>query len=478
MSNLPHLLLRVVTVGLGVCAMLVVGCVDQKKEVAHYRKILDQTFPPTTAPTPAEQMTLQRAMALANQNNEQLGLSGEDYVQALIQKNRIVANFLPTVSFQPQFILADRPESGINNGAVAGISTGFRTSGSYIYQTQMPVVGNINVFRGFGDVSNLQAAEAVIAQRKDLLLDLQATITLNVAQTYYQILRSQASVAVLQSSLQLQQDRLAFVTQQFHNGLAIQLSVAQTRAQVDATRVELLQAQSDVRNGRSTLSLLIGTHETPNPLIDSFLVPENPATEPEFEQEAMQSREDLLAARAQVEAAKHQVDAAISEYYPSVSLNVTGFLYREFYADASKWNALLSANLPIFSAGIIEADVRDAWSRLRQAALNESAVRRQALNDVQIAYENLANAQLRIREERDQVAAAQDAYQQAQQSFRNGLAINLDVITAQNDLLNAQLQLTSDLFDRTIFYLDLIRATGQLPEIAAAALPATQPTAR
>jgi outer membrane protein TolC len=160
-----------------------------------------------------------------------------------------------------------------------------------------------------------------------------------------------------------------------------------------------------------------------------------------------------------------------------VSLNVTGFLYREFYADASKWNAILSANLPIFSAGIIEADVRDAWSRLRQAALNESAVRRQALNDVQIAYENLANAQQRIRQERDEVAASQDAYEQAQQSFRNGLAINLDVITAQNDLLNAQLQLTGDLFDRTIFYLDLIRATGRLPMFVTPA-PATQPIAQ
>src|ERR1700733_7045693 len=171
MSKISHLFAMVLTVGV----VLVVGCVDQKAEVAHYRKILDENFPPTTAPAPAEPMTLQRAMALANQNNEQLGLSGENYVQALIDKNRIVANFLPTVSFQPQFTLAQRPPGpGITNSAVSGISTGYRTSGNLIYQTQAPVVGNINVFRGFGDVANLAAAEAVIAQRKDLLLDLQA----------------------------------------------------------------------------------------------------------------------------------------------------------------------------------------------------------------------------------------------------------------------------------------------------------------
>ena len=132
---------------------------------------------------------------------------------------------------------------------------------------------------------------------------------------------------------------------------------------------------------------------------------------------------------------------------------------------------------PIFSAGIIEADVRSAWSRLRQAALAESLTRRQVLNDVQTAYENLATADRRIRELQDQVAASQEALEQAQNAFRNSLAINLDVLLAQNDLLNAELQLTSAQFDRTIFYLDLVRATGHLHEVAATGpSPTTKPS--
>src|SRR5450432_223505 len=101
MSKFSHLSARAVLIGVCGAAILIVGCaVDQDREVAQYRKILDRAFPPTTAPAPTEQMSLQRAMALANQNNEQLGLRGEDYVQALIDKNRAVAAFLPTVSFQ------------------------------------------------------------------------------------------------------------------------------------------------------------------------------------------------------------------------------------------------------------------------------------------------------------------------------------------------------------------------------------------
>jgi len=74
-------------------ALAMQGCaVDQEKEVAQYRLVLDDNRLPPTNELPAnEPLTLEQAMALANRHNEQLGLSGEDYVQALIDKNRAVA---------------------------------------------------------------------------------------------------------------------------------------------------------------------------------------------------------------------------------------------------------------------------------------------------------------------------------------------------------------------------------------------------
>jgi outer membrane protein TolC len=223
-----------------------------------------------------------------------------------------------------------------------------------------------------------------------------------------------------------------------------------------------VQAESDVRNGRHTLALVVGIPWIPNPLVDDLVVPAEVEAEPQFEEVAFEHRQDLHAAAEALVAAREGVDAAIAQYYPSVSLNVAGFLYREHYADSSKWDAILSANLPIFSAGLIEADVRTAWSRVRQAALSESQVRRNVRHDVQIAYENLATSARRITDLRDEVDAADEAYHQAEQAYQNGLAINLDVLSAQEQLLDAQLQLTGALYDRSVFYLDLVRSTGQL----------------
>ena len=292
------------------------------------------------------------------------------------------------------------------------------------------------------------------------------------------MLRSARSAEVLASTLRLQEARLRDVEEQFRNGLAIRLSVAQTRAQVNGTRASLIQAESDVRNGRSTLALLLGVPAVRGPLANDFAAPPPDQRPPvgEYEQTALTIREDLQAALAAVRAARAAVDVAVAQYYPSVSLNVGGFLYREFYADASKWNAILSANVPIFSAGLIEADVRTAWSRLRQAALSESLVRRQVLNDVRVAYENLATADRRIREYEEQVATSREALEQARNAFANSLAINLDVLVAQDQVLNSELLLTGAQFDRTVFYLDLVRATGELTDVAAAAVaPAVIP---
>src|SRR5688500_1626329 len=83
--------------------VLTSGCaVDQKKEVARYEEVLranllasEQEFSP--APAPGAPLTLRQALDLANRQNERLAIEGENYLQALIERKRAAAAFLPTV---------------------------------------------------------------------------------------------------------------------------------------------------------------------------------------------------------------------------------------------------------------------------------------------------------------------------------------------------------------------------------------------
>jgi outer membrane protein TolC len=463
--------------------LLLVGCVNQRNEVQTYRDVLDAGVPMPHTYVARQPLGLQRAMALANRDNEQLAEQGENYLQALINKNRAVAAFLPTVSLSPSFIIEQAPKNGtttatpitktqLQTTATAG---GYVISGDTFHQFQAPIVGSMSLYNA-SNIPNLQAADEQIVQQRHLLLDAQAVVLLNVAQTYYQVLRSEQQVLVLQDSVQVDQARLNDVQQRYNNHLALALEVSQTESQLAATRAELTQAQNDVRNGRRLLAYLIGVPAVDGPLSNDVSVPDELVGVEEFRKLEM-SRPDLLAADAAVRAARYSVDAAIGQYYPSVSLNVSGFLYREYFSSASKWDAILVANVPIFSAGIIEADVRTAWSKLRQAALFQDDLRRQIDRDVQNAFDNLTSSREILADLKAEVQAAADARRQSGQLLDNGLALPLDVLIAQDTLLNAELAYTGELFDRDVFYLDLLRAVGSLTPISfEGAHPTTLPT--
>ena len=196
------------------------------------------------------------------------------------------------------------------------------------------------------------------------------------------------------------------------------------------------------------------------PLLDAFAPPDPLPPTGEFRARAQSDRQDLLAAHAAVRAARQGVQVAVSKYYPSISANLSYLLYGQ-PSGQTLWSLALQGTMPLFSAGTIEADVRTAWSQYRQAVLNDSRIARQVDADVRTAYDNTQTSAGKITELKVQVAANQQAYDLADRSYRLGSSTtNLDRLTAQDNLLNAQLQLVSEEFNHKIYYLDLLRATG------------------
>lgn len=460
-------------------AILVSGCVvDQEKEIHTYRQVLDADRPKPEPLQPNEALSLERALALANADNEQLASQGETYLQALIAKSRAFSTFMPTVSFQPSFTVEQAPR-GRSGPAAAGAPAvsaaqaaasqgGYVQEGGILRRLEAPVVGQMTFSPR--NVPLYKAAEIQVAQQRQVLLDAQETLLLNVAQTYYQVVISSRQVGVLKHSLALQQARLANAEDRFRVRLALDLEVSQARADEAATRVLLSHAENDVRNGRRTLALLIGAAAVDGPLEARALAPAPPVPVASYIDRAFAGRQDLVAAQDATSVARYGVKAAVAEYYPSVSLNVAGYLYEENFADASKWNGILAANLPLFTGGAIHADVRDAWSRLRQAALFETYLRREIEQAVRTAYDNVLTSGIVLADLRHEVEAASDAYRQSTGLVKNGLAIPLDALTAQDTLLSAELQYTAEAFNQTILQLNLIRAAGELDPTVASKL--------
>jgi outer membrane protein TolC len=429
-------------------SLLLSGCaIDQKKEVAIYRKVIDNNQPAGVTLQPNQVITLTDALALANQNNESLSSQGENYLQALIDKDKAFAAFLPTLSLQPTQSFG---------------SVGNDTFGPVAHTLYVPADGQINLFNGFRDYHSLKAADYTIEQQKQLTLDLQQTILLDVALAYYQTLTDEQSVEVLKNSVQLQQASLQNIEAQEAVGTVSPLAVAQAQSELSSTIVSLNAARADVTNDRAMLAYLVDAPIESNPLRDDFHPPADAGNLKDLDAEAEAGRQDLLADNAALKSARENVEVQFGQYYPTLALNLDYILYNDTSSGGGAWTGLISVNLPIYTAGLIHADVRIAWSQFRQAALAQEQLRRQIDQLVETALTNYQLARKQLNELEVEVKAASDALYYSQEQYKAGTQIYLNVLVAQNTLLTTQLQLTQSLFTVKTSYFNLLRALGRL----------------
>jgi len=124
--------------------------------------------------------------------------------------------------------------------------------------------------------------------------------------------------------------------------------------------------------------------------------------------------------------------------------------------------------------------VRTAWSKLRQAALAQSLIRRQIEDEVEQSYQNYLTSTEKLHELDAQIRAAQEAYRQAKAGFDAGTAIYLEVLAAQNVLLDSELQVATEAYNQKVVFLDLLRTIGRIKSVTiqqnATTRPATGPT--
>ena len=476
--------------GLTLCLAAGAGC-DFHEDVDRYRAVLDGPHPRAVAAyDPDAPLSLVRALKLANQDNEAIGLSGENYVQALATKMRAAGTFIPTLSLSPTYSLSRSGGGGsgfiIGGSTTGGTTTGGTTGGTTTGgttgtggsttgggQTIQLTGGSTGVSHSFSvpigaslqgslaNVATYQASGVTVDQQALAVLDERETILLQVVQSYYNTIKFERQVAVYENSVRFRSEKVRDQEARLKLGAVRPLDAAQSQSDLATTQSNLTQSRADAANARSGLARLMGVSAVTGPLTDAFDPPaEVPAVET-WQADALRQRQDVSAAERAVEAARYNVAAAFNQYYPSVSVNFNYFLYND-PNNNNGWSGGLSGNIPLFSAFQIEADVRMAWSRFRAAGLTRSQTRRTVTDDVNQQYQNLANARAQVGELKVAVDYARRAVDLAERGYQLGQTTNLNRLTQQDALLTAELNLVNQQFGEKSSYLALLRASGAL----------------
>jgi len=396
----------------------------------------------------------------AQQNNASIAVVAARLRQAQAGTRIARAGGLPRldVSLRPgrQRTSANRPAATSSAQAIPTVQNDFVLTAGASYE--------LDLFdRVAGELAN--ATEAEHQARADLN-NARLVLDADLAASYFALRQVDTEVAVLKQSIQLQSRAIDLLNARRDVGAASGLEVAQQQAQLEATvtQLELLLRQRPlIEHSLATLS------GQPAPLFNltaqpdwRLAVPQPPAALPA---QVLQRRPDVAAAQHAVAAANAQIGVARSAFYPSIVLGVgAGFESRDIgtllNGPSLLWSLGASVAQNIFDGGRNRARL-DSARAAHDAAT--AAYKRTVLQALQEVEDGLSSVDALGRAARSAEAATVSASKTlgiAQARYDGGLASYLDVVTAQQVLLNSQRQLAQVNGQRLVAIVQLVKALG------------------
>jgi outer membrane protein len=249
-------------------------------------------------------------------------------------------------------------------------------------------------------------------------------------------------------------------------GEVTRTDVAQSESRLAAGRSSLLNAESNYTTSRSTYRQVIGVEAgklaaaTP---VDRL----SPRVLPQAIAEARTIHPSVTTAQFTVDAALLQVKINEGALYPS--LNVVGSAQKGYGSTSSlttleTFNASLLGqyNIPVYQGGSEYSAIRQAKETLSQRRIDLDTAREQAHQTVVQSWGQLEAAKAQILATQAQVAAAEIALNGVREEARVGQRTTLDVLNAQQELVNARVALVTAQRDRVVASYTLLSAVGRL----------------
>jgi outer membrane protein, multidrug efflux system len=313
--------------------------------------------------------------------------------------------------------------------------------------------------------STIRGSRATFEQAAVDLENTRLLLTTDLATAYFNLRQVDLELDVLARAIDLQKRSLGLVTSRYDLGAASGLDVAQQQALIDntLTQVDVLRRQR--AQFENTIATLTGT---PAPVFALGANPKRsspPAIPIGVPSDILERRPDVAAAERAMAAANAQIGVAKAAYYPSIIIGPSfGFqstsLSQLFDTPSMIWSLGASILQPIFNAGRLDANLEFARAGYEATIANYRRIVLTAMQEVEDGI--LGGAALERSHVQAQVAirSAARVLELATTRYEGGVATYLDVITAQQALLNAE-RLASQLEgQRLLVSVFLVKALG------------------
>ena len=411
--------------------------------------------------TPVMADTIEAALIRAYQNNPQL--------------NAQRASVRATDENVPQALSGYRPKVAITASAgtqFTDVQTNTVTGGVLskigIHGTNAPRSAGMTVsqtlFNGGQTGNRTRAAESQVSAAREGLRVLEQTVLLAAATTYMDYLRDSAIVEVQRSNTRVLEQTLKQTRDRFNVGEVTRTDVAQSEAQLAAGRTQLLTAESNLTTTRANFRRIIGNDPqslAPGSPVDRFI----PGSLTVATDVGLIENPNVTSAMYGIDVSFLQVKVNEGALFPTVTLQ--GSVQQSFESTMTTYrafgaSAVAQISVPVYQGGAEYALIRQSKESLAQQRLNLEQVRDQTRATVAQAWGQLVAGKAQVSSAQSQVTASEIALNGVREEARVGQRTTLDVLNAQQALVNARVALVTAQHDRVVASYNVLNAVGRL----------------
>jgi outer membrane protein TolC len=387
-------------------------------------------------PTPVT-ITLQDALGLARENASIYRAAVTDAAVAHEDKVQARATLLPSVNYTTEYLYTKG--NGEHKNAPAFVANNF----VHEYIAQGNGHENINLAGGLiADYRRAAAAEALSQSKREIAA---RGLVVTVVQNFYGLIVAQRSYANAQQAAAEARHFLTISQQLEHGGEVAHSDVVKAQIQYNSTSRDLQEAGLAMEKARLDLSVLIFPTFNENfTAVDGLELPEPLPSIEEARAMAAKNNPELRAAIAAVQVARHEVQSAWAEHFPTLTLDVWYGIDSAHFATSSDgvsnlgYSAAGTLNVPIFNWGSTQSKVKQAELRKTQSAVELSAAQRQAIANLRKFYAEAQTARAELDTLRQSAELTADSLRLSNLRYQAGEATALEVVDAQNTLVQAR----------------------------------------
>lgn len=368
----------------------------------------------------------------------------------------------------PQALANWRPSVEITSSVGAEVQRG-NTSQDNRSQSRRPKDLGVSLtqplFRGGRTLAATSGAENDVRAARASLLETEQSILLQAATAYLNVYRDEAVLELNRNNEEVLQRQLEATRDRFEVGEITRTDVHQAEARLARSVADRIQSEGDLETSRANYLNIVGEPAGRKSPLPASEPPGIPADSEEAVRIAVVNNPGVIAAEFSRRAAMDNVDEVWGELLPELNLTASSTRELETVSETSArttHEVSLNLTIPIYQQGDVYSRLREARQSAAESTLEIDVERRDAAELATQAFESLLTARAQVQAFDTQIEANVVALEGVQREAAVGSRTVLDILDAEQELLNARVSHVRSQRDQFVALYELLSALGRL----------------